>query len=135
MEVLIKNVIMRKSLLFNLLFCLLIGFVSCSSESAKTEEEIIKEPTRYYVKYVITTQYTEAQGQMINDKNELVYFKGNGEYVYGPVDKGFKAYMEVTHANRKTVGQILVSINQEPFTLKASKETYGENFAISYTIE
>ena len=73
--------------------------------------------------------------ELINDKNELVYFKGNSEYVYGPVDKGFKAYMQITNANRKTVGQILVSINQEPFTLKASKETYGENFEISYTIE
>ncbi len=126
---------MKKILLFNLLFCLILGLASCSSESAKTEEEIIKEPTRYYVKYVIGTQYIEAEGQLINDKNELVYFKGNGEYVYGPVEKGFRAYMKVTQANRKTVGQILVSINQEPFTIKATKETYGENFEISYIIE
>lgn len=126
---------MRKSLLITLLFSFLIGLVSCSSESAKTEEEIIKEQTRYYVKYIIGTQYIEAQGQLINDKNELVYFNGNGEYVYGPVDKGFRAYLQITNANRKTVGQILVSINQEPFTIKATKETYGENFEISYTIE
>lgn len=126
---------MKKVFLLNLLFCLIIGLVSCSSESSNTEEEIIEETVRYYVKYTISTQYTEAAGELINDKNELVYFKGNGEYVYGPVEKGFRAYMNVTHANRKTVGQILVSINQEPFTLKASKETYGELFELSYKIE
>jgi hypothetical protein len=126
---------MKKSLLINLLLCLLLSFVSCSSESTKTEEEIIEGSTRYYVKYVIGTQYIEAEGELINDKNEVVYFKGNGEYVYGPVEKGFRAYMKITNANRKTVGQILVSINQEPFTIKESQETYGQNFEISYKIE
>lgn len=116
-----------------ILFCLVVGFISCSSDSDDTVE-VIEKP-RYYVKYVVSTQYTEASGQLRNDKGELVYYKGNAEYVYGPVDKGFNAYLDITHANRKTVAQIWVSIYQEPFALKASQETYGESISLTYTIE
>ena len=126
---------MRTLIKYILPICLLIvGFCSCSEDS-KDPEEIIKESPRYYVKYIISTQYVEAEGEFRNDKGEIVYFSGNGEYIFGPVEKGFKAYMNVTKCNRKTVGQLLVSMYEEPFALKASKETYGEQFQLSYTIE
>lgn len=112
----------------------MIGFCSCKEVSNDPDNIIIESP-RYYVKYIISTQYVEAEGEFRNDKGKLIRFYGNGEYVFGPVEKGFTAYLNVTHCNRKTVGQILVSMYEEPFAQKAFKETYGEQFQLSYTIE
>ena len=127
---------MRKLLLFCSIICLSFCMMSCASESKNEEEEIVvEEATRYYVKYVVSTYYIQAEGVMINDKGEQIAFSGNGEYVFGPVKKGFKAYMKINNANKKTAGQILVSINQEPFTLKVSRQSYDENIELSYTIE
>lgn len=122
-----------KPLIATILFCSLMGVsVSCSKDES---EDIATEKPRYYVKYIISTQYTDAEGEMRNDKGEVIHFKGNGEYIYGPVEKGFNALMNVTKCNRKTIGQIWVSMYEEPFALKASQETYGNTFQLSYTVE
>lgn len=77
---------------------MVVGFISCS-----TELKDVEEAPRYYVKYIIGTQYIEAQGQLRNNKGKLIYYQNNGEYLYGPVDKCFFAYKEITDANKKTI--------------------------------
>lgn len=65
----------------------------------------------------------------------MVYFSGNGEYIVGPVEKGFNAKMVLTSVNRATKCNISVSMFNEPFALRASQSSYGETFTLEYTIE
>lgn len=90
---------------------------------------------RYYVQYKVSTEYIQAGGQYRDHTGNMVSFSGNGEYIVGPVKKGFNAKMVLTNVNRATTCNISICMFNEPFTLRASKSSYGDGFTLEYTIE
>lgn len=122
---------------------LLIAALSCT----KPVDTGSQEPDmRYYVKYEVGTFSGLANATMeftysfVDEKNQEVsgtyHPKQGATQTYGPVSKGFvakaEAYMNINY-NSTHSGQpvnIYVSINEEPFTLKASG-----NGSVSYKIE
>lgn len=112
---------------------------SCSKEEENlgSVNTVSNQPSsvRYYVKYNVSTEYTQAGGQYRDYKGNMVNFSGNGEYVVGPVEKGFNAKMVLTNVNRSTSCNISVSMFNEPFAIRASRSSYGEIFTLEYTIE
>lgn len=125
----------------NILFILFafILFASCTKEGENlggvNTESSEPSAVRYYVKYKVSTEYTQAGGQYRDHTGNMVGFSGNGEYVVGPVEKGFNAKMVLTSVNRATICNISVCIFNEPFTLRASKSSYGDCFTLEYNIE
>ncbi|MDE5918708.1 MAG: hypothetical protein K2H05_04260 [Duncaniella sp.] len=86
----------------------------------------------YYVRYELTMGSALSADCSVNSDNGMRYIhvknKGSLNETFGPVKKGFYTRMDTKFHNEGHGGtttysiKIYVSINQEPFTLKASEE-------------
>ena len=112
------------------------AFLSCDKEDIDNSNDTTTVANdNYYVKYVISSIYpyifsnwtvTTPDGNYT--KND--YQTRHWEQTYGPVKKGFKCDVQVK--NGQPTIEIYVSKNQEPFSLKASKEGYSATYTIAF---
>lgn len=115
-------------------------FLSCNKEEIDNSKDSTPNTTpvvndNYYVKYVISSSYpyifsnwtvTTPEGNYTKNDYQTRYW----EQTYGPVKKGFKCDVQVK--NGQPTIKIYVSKNQEPFSLKESKEGYSATYTIAF---
>jgi len=113
---------------------LVFSLSSCSKDD--------NEPTingNYYVKYVIkgngaysrfsNWNVTTPEGEYTNNGTQV----RSWEQTYGPVSKGFKCEVKVnSYISGAPTIEILVSKNNEPFSLKASQTGNNASYIIDF---
>lgn len=100
-------------------------FTSCS-----TDDE------RYYVKYEVISSST-IQSIVCKSEGGLKYFSQEGtkwEITFGPYEKGDKVSISASNSGNDIQARIYISIEKEPFVLKAEKKEKGR-VELEYTID
>ncbi len=123
-----------------LITTLLMAFVGCSDDSDVMTDN-------YYVKYVVDVSNMQKAPLDVSVKSksnkdlkfEINDLNGYWEKVVGPVRKGFKASMEVSHPVGKQIihSEIYVRKNDGPFELKMrdDKFEWRTTLEMDYTID
>ncbi len=110
-----------------------------------------QDGNRYYIKYEVSSTSKDPGGVLASGRNfDQTYtfttekgtetIKKSGSYIYswegtyGPFKKGDKVSLSVSSA-RVNHAIISASRNQEPFVIKAEKNTENKEISLSYTID
>lgn len=119
----------------------LFAFVSCGGDD---EDDFANSNDNYYVKYEVTAgqqvsyAYYTDRSISYSDVDRIESFDVRNkewEGTYGPFKKGQTVQLSVTTSGKtNSNARISVSINKEPFVVKAEQRE-SNNIKLSYTID